>query len=58
MVIDAELRYDAGSGTGGCRSRHGAYRWLLRVQMINAEIRPTKKSRITNIRIMLSPPFR
>jgi len=40
------------------RSRHGVYRWTLRVQTINAENRPMKASRITNIRILLYPPFR
>jgi hypothetical protein len=44
--------------TGGRRSRHGVYRWLLRVQTINAEIRPTNVSRIISKRIMLDPPFR
>jgi len=53
MVIKTELRYDVGSGTGmHHRSRRGVYRWPLRVHTINAVNRPTKNSRITNIRII------
>jgi hypothetical protein len=40
------------------RSRHGVYRWPLRVQTINAEIRPTNVSRIISIRIIKDSPFR
>jgi len=51
--------YDADNGTGERRrSRHGVYRGLLRVQTINAEIRPTNVSRIISIRIIKDPPFR
>jgi hypothetical protein len=49
----AEICYDADNGTGERRrSRHGAYRRLLRVQTINAEIRPTNVSRIISNRII------
>jgi len=40
------------------RSRYGVYRGLLRVQTINAEIRPTNVSRIIGKRIIKDPPFR
>jgi hypothetical protein len=57
-VIDAKLRYDAGSGTGlQHRSRRGVYRWPLRVHTINAVNRPIKASRITNIRIISRSSF-
>jgi len=58
LVIGAELRYDVGSGTGmHHRSRRDVYRRPLRVQTINAESRPTKASRITNIRIISRSSF-
>jgi hypothetical protein len=39
------------------RSRHGVYRGLLRVQTINAEIRPTKISRIISMKIIVRSSF-
>jgi hypothetical protein len=54
-----EICYYADNGTGvRCRSRHGVYRRPLRVQTINAEIRPTNTSRIISRRIIKYPRFR
>src|ERR1017187_1072533 len=51
----SRICYHAGSGTGVWRRpRHGVYRWPLRVQTTNAEIRPISFSRITSIRIIIS----
>lgn len=58
LLSDAELRYDADSGTGlRHRSRCGVYRWPLRVQRINTEIRPTKASGIFSMKIISRSSF-
>ena len=57
LSIKTKLRYDAGSGTGLTPIQPQPYRRPLRVQTIKAEIRPTKASRITNIRIISRSSF-